>query len=409
MTFEQKLQRFAEVAIKIGLNLQAGQDLVLRANIEHLTLVRKLVKEAYKVGAKNVVVMYNDDENTLAFFEHGSKQALESAPQWLIDGLVKAIQGNAASLSITGGNPSLLKHVDPEKISIVNKTQGAASQKIGELIAGFAINWSAISFASPAWAKEVFPTLNETDAVAKLWEAIFDISRASDTDPVAAWQSHLDNLRNKKDMLNNKRYKALYFRGPGTDLEIGLIENHLWVGGSATAQNGVTCVPNIPTEEVFTMPHTGRVQGYVSSTKPLSVFGNIIEEMYVRFEAGVIVEAKAKKGQEVLEKLLETDAGAKRLGEVALVPHSSPVSRSGILFYNTLFDENAACHIALGKCYGENLGNYNDLSESERQAAGANDSLIHEDWMIGSDKVDVDGVQENGASEALMRSGEWVL
>lgn len=409
MTFEQKLQRFAEVAIRIGLNLQAGQDLVLRANVEHLTLVRKLVKEAYKAGAKNVVVMYNDDENTLAFFEHGSKQALESAPQWLIDGYVRAIEGNAAHLGITGGNPSLLKNVDPEKIAIANKAQGTASQKLIELVTAFATNWSAISFASPAWAKEVFPTLSETKAVAKLWEAIFDISRVNEADPVAAWQSHLDNLRSKKDMLNNKRYKALHFRGTGTDLQVSLVENHLWVGGSAPAKNGVTCVPNIPTEEVFTMPHAQQVQGYVSSTKPLSVFGNIVEDIYVRFENGVIIEAKAKKGQEVLEKLLETDAGARRLGEVALVPHSSPISRSGILFYNTLFDENAACHIALGKCYGENLANYNTLSESERKAAGANDSLIHEDWMIGSDKVDVDGVQANGASEALMRSGEWVL
>lgn len=408
MTFEQKLQRFAEVAIKIGLNLQAGQDLVLRASIEHLTLVRKLVKEAYKAGAKNVVVMYNDDENTLALFEHGSKQALESAPQWLIDGYVKAIEGNAAHLGITGGNPSLLKDVDPEKIALAHKAQGTASQKLIALVSAFATNWSAISFASPAWAKEVFPTLSETEAVAKLWEAIFDISRVNEADPVAAWQVHLDNLRSKKDMLNNKRYKILHFRGPGTDLEVGLVENHRWVGGTASAKNGVACVPNIPTEEVFTMPHAERVQGYVSSTKPLSVFGNIIEEMYVRFEAGVIVEAKAKKGQEVLEKLLETDAGAKRLGEVALVPHSSPVSRSGILFYNTLFDENATCHIALGKCYGENLQNYTNLSEAERQAAGANDSLIHEDWMIGSDKVDVDGVHASGEREALMRSGEWV-
>jgi aminopeptidase len=380
----------------------------VRANVEHLALVRKLVAEAYKVGAKTAVVVYDDDENTLAFFEHGSQQALESAPQWLLDSFVKAIESNAAHLGITGGDPSLLKDVDPEKISTVNNAQASASQKISELITAFTTNWSAISYASPTWAKEVFPSLAETEAVAKLWEAIFDISRVNEADPLAAWQHHLANLRSKVDMLNNKRYKALHFRGPGTDLEVGLVEHHRWLGGSATAKNGVTCIPNIPTEEVFTMPHAGRVQGYVSSTKPLSVFGNIIKEMYVRFEAGVIVEAKAKKGQEILEKLLETDAGARRLGEVALVPHSSPISRSGILFYNTLFDENAASHIALGKCYTGNLGNYDELSESERQAAGANDSLIHVDWMIGSDKVEVDGIHAKGQSEALMRLGEWV-
>lgn len=408
MTFDEKLQRFAEVSVRIGLNLQPGQDLVLQATTDHLVFVRKLVAEAYKAGAKNVVTFYGDDDNTLSLYRHGSKQALEAAPQWLMDGFARAIRENAASLAVAGGNPTLLKDVDPEKIALSQKARATASKEVGELITAFATNWSITSYASPSWATQVFPDLPVAEAVDNLWNAIFDITRVTESNPVMAWENHLTNLSNKVQSLNNKRFSALHFRGPGTDLEVGLIENHRWIGGRGTSKNGIACVPNIPTEEVFTMPHAQRVQGFVSSTKPLNLFGNIVDNIYIRFENGTVVEAKAKKGQEILEKLLETDEGAKRLGEVALVPHSSPVSRSGLLFYNTLFDENAACHIALGKCYSENLATYAALSQEERKAAGANDSLIHEDWMIGSDKVDVDGIHRGGEREALMRSGEWI-
>ncbi|MER3461647.1 MAG: aminopeptidase [Armatimonadota bacterium] len=406
--FEERLQKLAEVAVRVGLNVQLGQEIVISANLNEAALVRRIVVEAYKAGAKNVAVMYGDDENTLARFQYGSQAALEYAPQWQIDGVARAYEEGAARLAIYGNNPALLKDIDPEKVATHSKVMGAASKRLGELISGFAVNWSILSHASPEWAKLVFPNDPEEVAVEKLWDAIFKTSRVDTPDPVAAWQAHDDTLRAHARRLNQKRYSALHFRGPGTDLRVGLAEGHIWVGGSGVAKNGVRCVPNIPTEEIFTMPHRDRVEGTVSATKPLSLRGQVLEGIQVRFEGGTVAEVKASKGQVVLEKLLETDEGARRLGEVALVPHSSPVSQTGILFFNTLFDENAASHIALGRAYAENLEGFDTLSEEERVAKGYNDSLTHVDWMIGSDKVDVDGITADGRAEPLMRGGEWV-
>ncbi len=407
-SFEQNLQSYAELAIKVGVNLQPDQELILTANTNELPLVRMVVSEAYKAGAKNVVVLYNDDKTTVSRFNDGQQGALEYAPQWLYDALTTAYEQGAARLSIYGGNPALLKDVNPDKVALHSKTQSLASKRIGELISGFAINWSIISYANPVWAKMVFPDDPEEVAVKKLWEAIFKVSRVDQSNPVAAWQHHCETLSQRKEFLNQKNYAALLFRGPGTNLKVGLADGHRWEGAWGHARNGVRCVPNMPTEEVFTMPHKNRVDGYVSSTKPLSLRGQMIEHMYVRFEQGQVIEAKAAKGEDVLRKFLETDEGAKYLGEVALVPYSSPVSKTNILFYNALFDENAACHIALGRAYEENLEGFKKLSPEERVKRGYNDSLVHEDWMIGSDEVDVEGITQSGQSEPLMQRGEWV-
>jgi len=403
-----KLQKLAEVAVKVGLNLQPNQEVLLTANINEALLVRKFVVEAYKAGAKHVAVMYGDEVNTLAYFQYGSRESLEYAPQWRIDGMARAIEEGAARMAIYGGNPALLKDIDPEKVATYSKVMGVAGRRVSELISSFAVNWSIISHASPEWAKLVFPHDPEDVAVNKLWQAIFKTSRIDSPDPVAAWKAHCEALEQRIRSLNHKRYAALHFRGPGTDLRVGLADGHLWGGARGQAKNGVWCVPNIPTEEVFTMPHRERVEGIVSATKPLSLRGQVLEGIRVRFAGGQVVEATASQGQEVLEKLLETDAGARRLGEVALVPHSSPVSQTGLLFYNTLFDENAASHIALGRAYSENLGGFEQLDPAGRAARGYNDSLIHVDWMIGSGQVDVDGITAQGSSEALMRGGEWV-
>jgi aminopeptidase len=276
-----------------------------------------------------------------------------------------------------------------------------------ELITRHEINWSIIASATPAWAKIVFPGEPEEVAVEKLWNAIFAASRIDSPDPVAAWKEHSASLQRRAAWLNAKRYHSLHYRGPGTDLTVGLSDGHLWLGGGTTAGNGIPCLPNIPTEEVFTTPHKDRVDGLVTSTKPLSYQGTLIEEIAVRFAGGKVVEARARTGQQVLERMLDSDEGARRLGEVALVPHSSPISASGLLFSNTLFDENAACHIAMGQAYSSCVEGGDAMTPEELAARGANSSLIHVDWMIGSGQIDIDGIAATGDREPLMRRGEW--
>ena len=254
----------------------------------------------------------------------------------------------------------------------------------------------------------MFPDDPPDEALSKLWNAIFATSRVDGDDPVKAWKKHDANLHKRAAYLNEKRYSALQYRGPGTDFRLGLADDHLWLGGGTTAGNGFYCIPNVPTEEVFTTPHKDRADGTVTASKPLSYQGTMIEGIQVRFEQGRIVEARATRGQEVLENLISTDDGAHRLGEVALVPHSSPIARSGLLFFNTLFDENAASHIALGQAYTSCLRDGDKLTPEQLATKGANDSLIHVDWMIGSDKLDIDGITASNSAEALMRKGEWV-
>ncbi len=276
-----------------------------------------------------------------------------------------------------------------------------------EKISNFDINWNIVSYPNPSWAKQMFPGLPEDEAVKKLADAIFAASRVDRDDPVAAWKEHNANLAKRSKWLNDMRFSALHFTGPGTDLTVGLADGHEWHGGASTAKNGVTCNPNIPTEEVFTTPHARKVDGYVRSTKPLSHQGTLIDNIEVRFEQGRIVEAKATKGEAVLLKVLDTDEGARRIGEVALVPHSSPISASGLLFYNTLFDENAACHIALGQCYSKCFVDGANLTPDQIKAQGGNSSLIHIDWMIGSGEIDIDGVAADGSKVPVFRKGEW--
>ncbi len=321
--------------------------------------------------------------------------------------MANAYRAGAARLAIAGENPSLLAGQDPDKVSRANRARSTAYRPAMELITNFATNWSIVSYASPSWATVMFPDLPEQAAVAKLWDAIFAASRVDASDPVAAWAEHNAILHAKTAYLTGKRYEALQFRGPGTDLRVGLADGHIWLGGSEPAKNGITCNPNIPSEEVFTTPHLARVEGHVCSTKPLSYGGTLIKDIAVRFEAGRIVEATASTGQDVLRKVLDTDEGACRLGEVALVPNSSPISASGLLFYNTLFDENAASHIAIGQAYRTCLEGGTTASDAELSRRGANTSLIHIDWMIGSGKIDVDGILPGGTSEPVMRNGEW--
>ncbi len=406
--FAKNLDRLAEVAVRAGLGLAPGQELVMTANLDALTLARRIAEHAYKAGASLVTTLFTDEPTALLRFRYGSEASFDAAPAWLYEGMAQAYRSGAARLAITGNDPALLSKEDPEKVSRVNRATSKAYRPALELITREEINWTIVSSAAPAWAAAVFPDLPRDEALARLWRAIFAASRVDQPDPLAAWKAHDANLHARADKLNAKRYSALHFRGPGTDLRVGLADDHLWLGGGSTARNGRYCIPNVPTEEVFTTPHKDRVEGRVSSTKPLSHQGTMIEDISVRFEAGRIVEAHASRGEQVLERMIETDEGARRLGEVSLVPHSSPIAASGLLFMNTLFDENAACHIALGQAYSMCLKNGKNLSEEELSARGANKSLIHVDWMIGSNRIDVDGITASANAEPVMRSGEWV-
>jgi aminopeptidase len=402
-----KLDRLAEVAIKVGLRLEPGQDLILTAPMSALPLVRRIAVHAYKAGAGIVQPIFSDEELTLARYANAADASFDRAPGWLYEGMANAFSGNAARLAISGDNPMMLAGQDPDKVARANRATSLAYRPALEKITGFDINWNIVSYPNSAWAKLVFPDLPEDEAVHKLAEAIFAASRVNNDDPIAAWAEHNANLKKRWSWLNEHNFASLHYSGPGTDLTIGLADGHRWKGGASEAKNGITCNPNIPTEEVFTTPHAMRVDGHVRSTKPLSHNGTLIENIEVKFEGGRIVEAHATKGEAVLTKVLDTDEGSRRIGEVALVPHSSPISASGVLFYNTLYDENAACHIALGQCYADCFVGGTKMSPEEIQRRGGNKSLVHVDWMIGSDQIDIDGLKPDGSRVPVMRGGEW--
>ncbi|SFK06407.1 aminopeptidase [Bradyrhizobium sp. Gha] len=402
-----KLDRLAEVAVKVGLGLRPGQDLLLTAPAIALPLVRRIAAHAYKAGAGIVTPILSDEEMTLARYRHGHDNSFDRAANWLYEGMAKAFSDNTARLAIVGDNPMLLSNEDPAKVARASKANSIAYQPALEKIVNFDTNWNIIAYPSPTWAKQVFPDDSEEVAIGKLADAIFAASRVDREDAMANWAGHNAVLRERTNWLNGQRFRALQYSGPGTDLTIGLADGHEWEGGASLAKNGISCNANIPTEEVFTTPHCRRVYGHVVSSKPLSYQGTLIDNIAVRFEDGKIIDAKASRGAEVLNKVLDTDEGARRLGEVALVPHSSPISQSGLLFYNTLFDENAASHIALGQCYSKCFINGAQLTPQQIAAQGGNQSLIHIDWMIGSAETDIDGILADGSKVPVFRKGEW--
>jgi aminopeptidase len=406
--FEERLDRLAEVAVRVGLGLQKGQEVVMTAPVEALPLVRRINEHAYRAGASLVTPLLSDDALTLQRFRHAPNESFDKASGWLFDGMAQAFKNGAARLAIVGDDPSLLSAQDPERVARANRARSTAYRPALEYIVNFDVNWNIVSYATPAWAKAVFPDLPVATAVERLWDAIFAASRVDGADPIAEWKQHNAMLSHRTAYLNEKRFYALRFQGPDTNLTVGLADDHWWEGGASTAKNGILCNPNIPTEEVFTTPHMARVEGVVRSTKPLSYQGTLIEDIAVRFEGGRIVQSSSRTGADVLTKVLATDEGAARLGEVALVPHSSPISKSGVLFLNTLFDENASSHIALGQAYSKCLRNGTAMTPQELAERGANNSLIHIDWMIGSDKINVDGINADRGTEPLMRNGEWV-
>ena len=403
----EMLDRLAEVSIQVGLNLQKGQNLIITAPVEALPLVRRLSAEAYRRGAGIVTSMLSDDILTLDRYRFASDESLDAAPDWMFNAMANAFDNNTARLAVSAANRLLLSEQDPSRVARAGKSMSMASKPAMERITNFVTNWNIVSFPGAAWAKKVFPDLSETDAISELAKAIFSISRVDNPDPIGAWKLHQETLNERQEWLNTQNFHALRYKAPGTDLEIGLADGHEWKGGASTAKNGITCTPNIPTEEVFTTPHSHRVNGVVRASKPLVHRGTLIDGIEVVFEDGKITDAKASKGEEVFLNLIDTDEGARRLGEVALVPHSSPISKSGLLFYNTLYDENASSHIALGQCYSKCFKGDIGINPEAVREAGGNSSNIHVDWMIGSERMDIDGITADGNIKSVMRGGEW--
>jgi aminopeptidase len=401
------LKKYAEVIVEVGLNLQKGQRLLISAEMNTVSLVREVVKKAYQKGSPLVTVLWNDEILHKIRHQYAPRDSFAELETWLADGLLESAKNGSAFLSVSGGDPELLKGQDPELIGIEAKTRAEHYKPASEYITGGANQWCVVSPPTPKWAAKIYPEKSEKEAEAQLWEVMRKLCRLDSDNPVEIWKKHLAELEKRQLYLTEKQFDALHFRGPGTDLHIGLTKNHLWAGGGDKTANGISFAPNIPTEEVFSMPHKERVDGTVRSTKPLNFFGNLIEDFSLTFAEGRVVEFQAKKGKDSLAKLLEMDEGASRLGEVALVPHRSPISESGLIFFNTLYDENAACHLALGKAYLSNIRGGTEMSKEELTAAGVNDSIIHVDFMVGSDRIDIDGIDENGKVTPLMRGGAW--
>lgn len=412
---QELLKKYADLAVKVGLNLQPGQRLVIHALRHggvplHLApLIREVTRSAYENGARFVDVSWRDDELIHTRFALAPRDSFDEFPAWQAKNILEYIENGDAVLSVKAVDPDMFADKDPDLVNEYQQSFLTHWAPISEHVRRNASNWSLISAPLPGWADKVFPDLDPEESEGALWETLFNICRVDQADPVAAWEQHIQNLADRCDYLNQEGYQTLNFRGPGTDLLLGLPEEHIWRSAGFASQNGIPFTANIPTEEVFTLPTKDQTSGTVRSTKPLNYGGSLIEGFSLTFEEGKVVDWTAEKGGKVLENMLEVDAGASQLGEVALVPHSSPISQSGLLFYNTLLDENASSHIALGSAYRFSLEGGETMSEEDFASRGGNASKIHVDFMIGSGEMDVDGVTAGGKREPVMRGGEWAF
>jgi aminopeptidase len=411
---ERTLQVYAELTVKVGLNLQPGQRLLIigplangGVSLEAAALVRRIAAAAYRAGAPLVEALWGDEPLQLARFENAPRDSFSQFSSWLPKALVEHVEAGHAVLSVYANDPDLLKNESPDLVSALQQAVSFGVRPFRELISRNQTNWTVIAGAGASWAARVFPQSPAEQQLGRLWDAISRLCRLDQPDPVGAWTTHLEALAARSAYLNRKQFDALRYRGPGTDLTLGLPTGHVWVSGRSASRSGISFTANLPTEEVFTIAHRHRVDGTVRSTKPLSYGGTLIEGFSLRFAEGRVTGLDAERGGSVLRQLVETDDGAGRLGEVALVPHSSPISQSELLFYNTLFDENAASHVALGSAYKFTLKGGDAMDDEQFERAGGNRSAVHVDFMIGSGDLDVDGIRKDGTSEPLMRRGEW--
>ncbi|MFT9847037.1 aminopeptidase [Aneurinibacillus sp. REN35] len=406
-TFEQKLDKYAELAVRVGVNVQPGQTMVLQAPINAIEFARMVVKKAYEAGAKNVHIEWNDEVSTRIKYELAPDEAFSEYPLWRAKGFEEMAEDGACFLHIISSNPELLKGIEPKRIADAAKASGQAMDTFRRYVSADKVSWSIVAVPSSEWAAKVFTDKPENEQVDALWEAIFRAVRADLEDPVQAWREHNAKLDEKVTLLNKKKYKYLHYQAPGTDLTIELPPNHLWVGGGSVSEKDVPFIANIPTEEVFTVPLKEGVNGTVASTKPLNYGGNLIENFSLTFEKGRIVDIKAETGYETLKQLIDTDEGSHYLGEVALVPHNSPISNANLIFYNTLFDENASNHLAIGNAYAFCLEGGKTMSKEEIEQNGLNTSLTHVDFMVGSAEMNIDGEMADGTREPIFRHGNW--
>ncbi len=407
--FQTNLAKYAELAVRVGVNLQAGQRLVINGDLQTVELVRLAAKHAYQIGARLVDVLWDDSELLLTRFENAPRDTLSEMPEGQLEGALAYARAGDPVLTISSRDPNLLSRQDPELVATYATSVGKHFQPYIDLLMRDAFAWLVLAVPTTAWAARVFPDLEPVTAREKLWDAVFQVCRIYEPDPISAWRAHLENLARRVAALNAKQFSALHFRGRDTDLHVGLPPHHVWVGGTSDTTQGVSFVANIPTEEVYTGVDRLRVDGFVKSTCPLSVRGTMIQQFSLRFEQGRVTHIEASNNLPTLEKYLDTDEGARFLGEVALVPHNNPIARTGILFQNALFDENAASHLALGNAYPTSIENGGTMSAEELRATGLNHSLVHLDFMIGSGEMNVDGVRADGSREAVMRNGEWIF
>jgi len=405
----EKLKKYADLLVRAGGNVQKGQLVIIGANVEDVSFARMVQDAAYDAGASEVSIDWIDDLSTRTTYLRGATEIFDSYPDWRVEKYKYQDDNGAVYLRILSSDPDYLAGVDSDRLMRFTKATNTAVKSHAELLMSSALRWSLLAIPSPAWAKKVFPDLAEDKAIEKLWELLLKGARADGEDPIADWDTHRDNFAKRVNYLNGHNFKALRFTtGIGSNFTVGLVKNHVWEGGGDTDKNGIPFFPNLPTEEIFTMPDRNHAEGRVVASMPLSYQGTLIEGFEMTFKDGKVVDYKAEKNQDVLKTIIEIDEGSSRLGEVALVANSSPISQMGTLFYNTLFDENASAHLALGKAYPKNIAGGDTLSVDELVAKGGNDSLIHEDFMFGTADMCVVGIKEDGSEVPFFTNGEFV-
>lgn len=405
--FNKYLEKYARLITETGVNVSEGQTVVLQISVDQAPLARLITQEAYQLGAAEVIVQWTDDAIQKEFLTHAATDRIENVPQYKIDQTNDWVEKGASRISVVSADPDSLAGVDGDRVASYQTAVGKAMINLRKATQANKVSWTVVAAAGKQWAAKVFPDLPESEQVDALWNEIFKTTRIYEEDPVRAWKKHDEKLAKKADELNQEQFTALHYTAPGTDLIIGLPKNHLWEGAGSLNARNEKFMANMPTEEVFTAPDSRRVDGFISSTKPLSYAGTIIEGMKFTFKDGKVVDFSAEKGEEVLAKLLDTDEGARRLGEVALVPDPSPISQSGIIFFNTLFDENASNHLALGSAYAFSLKGGTEMTEEQLADAGLNRSQTHVDFMVGSNQMDIDGIREDGSTVPIFRNGDW--
>ncbi|QEN03710.1 aminopeptidase [Thiospirochaeta perfilievii] len=402
-------EKYAELLVNIGVNIQKNQTLVINCPVECAHFARVVTIKAYEAGAREVLVNWNDEKLTKIRYNMANDEVFDEVYDWETNFFNTTADMDAAYLRISASDPQIMKDVDPKKISRQNKVKTNALKYYRSKLMSNQNVWCVASIPTIPWAKKVFPGCkNNQEAVNKLWDAIFKAVRVDLDDPIKAWEEHQHRLREKLNFMNSNSFKYLKYKNSiGTDVTVELVQNHIWAGGGEESSKGQYFIANMPTEEIFTMPKLDGVNGKIVSSIPLNYNGNLIEDFSFTFKDGTVVDFDAKKGYDVLKELLDTDNGAKRLGEVALVPYDSPISNQKILFFNTLFDENASCHFALGKAYPINIKGGTTMSPSELQSAGGNDSLVHVDFMVGTDDLEIIGIKENGDKVPVFKNGNF--